>query len=76
MLARQKVECASCCVSLLKKAAAFPRAAQNTRAVAHDAPISVHHDIALILRRGRTLVRYQDCDAFCLRVAENFLGRG
>ena len=56
--------------------AALPRAAHNTRGVAHHAPISVHRDIALIPRKGRALVRAHRLRCFCMIVAENFLGRG
>lgn len=57
-------------------AAAFPRAARITRCVAHDAPISVHRDIAPITRKGRFLAKVQQLRCFSLIVAENFLGRG
>jgi len=45
-------------------------------AVAHDAPISVHRDIAPSHARGAIWQRLRDCDAFGMIVAEFFLGRG
>lgn len=45
-------------------------------AVAHDAPISVHRDIAISYARGTLWYGPKDCIGLSLMVAENFLGRG